>query len=203
MNIVRHQMYNTSMKYVFLLFSALLFHLVAIGQAPEPHEVRFRLYNESGELLTRDSLQSDTLNLIEFSANFISYDYDSASHYHIVKTNAFYSNLALHWVRNEQVMDLLLVPHDTIARKIEYCSLDRLQFEEGQFTVRVRTNSSPCETYEVSKSKFFEHVVMYEENSALHLTWESLEEFKANPEDWCTEFSPIVGHDNQIHLECP
>ncbi|MFK7787603.1 MAG: hypothetical protein AB8B56_20945 [Crocinitomicaceae bacterium] len=190
------------MKDTILLFVALLFHLIATGQTPEPHEVRFRLYNESGELLTCDSLHSDTLNLIELSGNFISYEYNSTSHFHIVKTNTFYSHLPLHWARNGKVMDLMFVIHDTTARKIEYCSFDRLQFEEGQFTVRVRTNTSHCETYEASKAKYFENILVHEENGILHYNWDSLTAFKAKTEGLCFRFDLIIEDPFMLRLAC-
>lgn len=173
------------MKHTFLFLLAFLFQLCAIGQTPVLSEVKFRLYNEAGQLLTCDSVHSDSMSLIGLSNELTSYEYNPDTDYHKMMINTFGCRLSFHWVRNGKVMDLLFDIYDTVG--VSQYSFDRVRFEEGQYEVRVRNNANR-ETLEESKLKYFQEIEVLTPDSVQHFGWNSLKPFKVASSGWVSTF---------------
>jgi hypothetical protein len=173
------------MKHIFLVLFAFLFHLSVIAQTPVLSEVKFRLYNEAGQLLTCDSMQTDSMCIIGSSEEIRFYEYDAVTDYHKMMINTFGCRLSFHWVRNGKFMDFFLNIYDTVG--VSQYSFDRVQFEEGQYEIRVRNNADR-ETLEASKLKYFQNIEIVTTDSVQHFSWNSLKPFKVDSSDWVSTF---------------
>ena len=118
-----------SFKIFFFIF--LISQGIAMSQDPFYLEYKFRLFNDNGQLITKDSLVQNTIFIIPNPGKIITTSYDDSTHYFYIKMRTTWPLFRMSWNHYNEVMEFS-VDHRTAGKMI---ILDSLAFKAGLYYI--------------------------------------------------------------------
>lgn len=116
---------------IFIVIFIVTCSRYSTAQSPFYMEYKFRLYNETGHVLTNDSLVYNTLFIIPNPGKIIATSFNDTTHFFSVRIRTTWPLFRLIWNRYNRIMEFS-VDHLTLG-KIIY--VDSLVFHEGRYYI--------------------------------------------------------------------
>lgn len=106
---------------------------IGISSAQDPFnlEYKFRLFNDKGQVITKDSLVQNTIFIVPNPGRIMTTSYNDTTHYFYVKIRTTWPLFRIVWNHYNEIMEFS-VDHRTMGKMIV---LDSLAFRTGLYYI--------------------------------------------------------------------
>lgn len=121
-----------NLKYLkILLFLFVTSYGIISAQDPFYLEYKFRLFNNKGQIITKDSLVQNTIFIVPNPGRILTTSYNDTTHYFYVKIRTTWPLFRIVWNHYNDIMEFS-IDHRTSGKMIV---LDTLTFSAGQYYI--------------------------------------------------------------------